>query len=209
MDDFDQFPLTSRSPEGNADSRGSASELARRCERRKKVFIRIAKAGRIDMGTRVPVPGSKRDSSEFYGVVAIPGKKQSRLRNGSLQRSGASTASIATVYMVGGSSDLPIVARSLRERYGKQMRRSPYPHAATAIGSAIAADAAAGYQISERFTRHFGVWREVDGGKSVVLDAIFPKGTCWPENGGESCTAAQLPPEQQPRHFRFVEFAVI
>src|SRR6202022_161010 len=93
--------------------------------------------------------------------------------------------SVATVYMVGGSSDPPIVARCLRERYGKKMRRSPYPHAATAIGLAIAADAGAGYQISERFTRHFSVWREVNGGKSVALDAIFPKETLLPENGGD------------------------
>lgn len=65
--------------------------------------------------------------------------------------------SVMAVYMVGGSSDLPIVARTLREHYGKQLRRSPYQHAATAMGAAIAADVEAGYQIKEQFTRHFGV----------------------------------------------------
>ena len=42
----------------------------------------------------------------------------------------------AAVYLVGGSSDLPLVSRLLRERYGRQVRRSPHPHAATAIGLA-------------------------------------------------------------------------
>src|SRR6266542_4216992 len=63
-----------------------------------------------------------------------------------------------------------MVARLLREKYGKQVRRSPYPHAATAIGLAIAADTKAGYKLRERFTRHFGVWREWDEGRQIAFD---------------------------------------
>ena len=82
-------------------------------------------------------------------------------------------SSVAAVYLVGGSSDLPIVARLLRERYGRLVRKSPYPHASAAIGLAIAADGAAGYQLRERFTRHFGVWREAGGGREVTFDVLF------------------------------------
>jgi molecular chaperone DnaK len=87
---------------------------------------------------------------------------------------------VAVVYLVGGSAELPIVSRMLRERYGRRVRRSPYPHSATAIGLAIAADAAAGHVLRERFTRHFGVWREADSGTRVVFDPIFSKDSLLP-----------------------------
>lgn len=114
-------------------------------------------------------------------------------------------SSVAAVYLVGGSIDLPVVARILREKYGKQVRRSPYPHAATAIGAAIAADINAGYQISEQFTRHFGVWREVNGGSSVTLDVIFPKEAVLPQNGGKLRAVRRYHPSHNLGHFRFVE----
>lgn len=86
----------------------------------------------------------------------------------------------AAVYLVGGSSDLPLVARLLREKYGRQVRRSPYPHAATAIGLAIAADTDAGYKLRERFTRDFGLWREEDEGRQIAFDVLFAKDTPLP-----------------------------
>jgi len=53
---------------------------------------------------------------------------------------GLDWGTVAALYVVGGASALPVVARLLRERYGRKVRTSPYPHAATAIGLAIAAD---------------------------------------------------------------------
>jgi molecular chaperone DnaK len=88
---------------------------------------------------------------------------------------------IAVVYLVGGSADLPIIGRLLRERYGRRVRRSPYPQSATAIGLAVGADIAAGHVLRERFTRHFGVWREAAGGSRIIFDSIFPKDTPLPE----------------------------
>lgn len=114
--------------------------------------------------------------------------------------------SVASVYLVGGSSDLPVVARTLRERYGRLVRRSPYPHAATAIGAAIAADSTAGYRLRERFTRHFGVWREADQGRSVALDVIFEKETPLPASGEEKLTRTRrYRPAHNLGHFRFLE----
>jgi molecular chaperone DnaK (HSP70) len=101
----------------------------------------------------------------------------------SLSESGYDLHESAAVYLVGGSSDLPLVARLLREKYGRQVRRSPYPHAATAIGLAIAADTSAGYKLRERFSRYFGVWREWNDGKAVTFDVLFEKDTPLPAKG--------------------------
>lgn len=113
---------------------------------------------------------------------------------------------VAAVYLVGGSCELPVLARALRERFGRRVRRSPYPPAATAIGLAIAADKEGGYTLKERFTRHFGVWREGESGEKVVFDPIFRKQTPLPEPGQAALVARR---RYRPAHnlgrFRFLE----
>src|SRR5262249_8449921 len=112
----------------------------------------------------------------------------------------------AAVYLVGGSSDLPLVTRLLREKYGKQVRRSPYPHAATAIGLAIAADTEAGYKLREPFTRHFGVWRERDDGREIAFDPLFEKDTQLPTKGERPLTRMRrYAPIHNIGDFRYLE----
>ena len=114
--------------------------------------------------------------------------------------------SVAAIYLVGGSSDLPIIARLLRDRYGRQVRKSPYPHAATAIGLAIAGDREAGYQLRERFTRHFGVWREVEHGRSITIDVLFEKDALLPEGGdARQSRSRRYRPAHNIGHFRYIE----
>lgn len=124
----------------------------------------------------------------------------------SAQEIGLDLREVASVYLVGGSSDLPLVSRLLREKYGRQVRRSPYPHAATAIGLAIAADTDAGYKLRERFTRSFGVWREWNDGQSISFDVLFGKDTPLPA-AGEPPLIVQR--RYQPSHnigyFRYLE----
>jgi molecular chaperone DnaK (HSP70) len=114
-------------------------------------------------------------------------------------------SSLACVYLVGGSCELPVLARALRERFGKRVRRSPYPGAATAIGLAIASDQAAGYQLQDRFHRHFGVWRESEAGARVVFDPIFSKGTLLPASGKSLMVNRRYQPTHNLGHFRFLE----
>jgi molecular chaperone DnaK (HSP70) len=114
--------------------------------------------------------------------------------------------SVAAVYLVGGASDLPIVARTLRERFGRQVRKSPYPHASAAIGLAIAADTTAGYALRERFTRHFGVWREEEHGRRVSFDVLFEKDTLLPSGAGEKLKRERsYRPAHNIGHYRFLE----
>jgi molecular chaperone DnaK (HSP70) len=113
---------------------------------------------------------------------------------------------ISAVYLVGGSSDLPVVGRVLRDRYGRRVRRSPYPYSATAIGLAITADDTGDHILRERFTRYFGVWREAESGHRIVFDPIFQKDTLLPAPGEPPlvCTR-RYAPVHNIGHFRYLE----
>ena len=117
---------------------------------------------------------------------------------------------LASVYLVGGACELPLLARVLRERFGRRVRRSPYPSAATAIGLAIAADEGSGYVLQERFSRHFGVWREGEAGVMITFDPIFAKGTPLPKPGEPPLTAQrQYRPVHNVGRFRFLECSAL
>jgi molecular chaperone DnaK (HSP70) len=113
---------------------------------------------------------------------------------------------IDTVYVIGGASELPIVGRRLRERYGRHVRRSSYGRSSTAIGLAIQADAHAGYVLRDRFTRYFGVWREANHGRSALFDPLFTRGTTLPGPGEPALsTSRSYRPAHNLGHFRFLE----
>lgn len=112
---------------------------------------------------------------------------------------------VAALYLVGGSSDLPLVGRMLREKYGRRVKRSPYPHAAVAIGLAITADADSGYTLTERFTRYFGVWREAENGHQVAFDPIFSKDTPLPRDESRLVDSRSYRPAHNIGCFRYLE----
>ncbi len=117
---------------------------------------------------------------------------------------GGELEDIAAVYVVGGASNLPVVARRLRDKYGRRVKRSQYPSGATAIGLAVALGE--GIYVKERLSRNFGVFREANGGQELAFDPIFDALTRVPEP-----TAAPLvqvrtyQPVHNIGHFRFVE----
>ena len=116
------------------------------------------------------------------------------------------TRRLEAVYVTGGGSELPLVARELRERYGRKVRRSAHAHQATAIGLAIQADAQAGYVLKDRFTRFFGVWREAAGGTSAVFDPLFPKGAALPGPWEPPLASDRsYSPVHNIGHFRYLE----
>ena len=118
--------------------------------------------------------------------------------------------SIETLYVTGGGSELPAVARVLKETFGRSVRRSAYMRSATAIGLAIGADASSGYVLRDRFARHFGVWRETDQGRAVAFDPIFPRGLELPRRGAPPLSVVRsYRPVHNIGHFRYVEAARI
>jgi len=111
-----------------------------------------------------------------------------------------------SLYVTGGGSELPAVARILREVFGRRVRRSAYARSATAIGLAIQADEQAGYVLREIFHRHFGVWREKESGREMVFDPLFPKGTPLPAAGEQPVSIRRrYVPVHNIGHFRYLE----
>jgi hypothetical protein len=110
------------------------------------------------------------------------------------------------LYITGGGSELPLIARMLRERFGRRVRRSAYARSATAIGLAIQADQPGTYRLSERLSRFFGVWREADGGSSIIFDPLLEKGITLPSPGEPNLSISRRYfPVHNIGHFRFLE----
>lgn len=113
---------------------------------------------------------------------------------------------IDTLYVTGGGSELPPVARILKETFGRKVRRSAYMRSATAIGLAIAAGAQSGYGLQDRLSQHFGVWREADEGSQVTFDLLLPAGTELPKPGDPRHRIVRsYQPVHNVGYFRYVE----
>ncbi|HSB16939.1 MAG TPA: Hsp70 family protein [Bryobacteraceae bacterium] len=113
---------------------------------------------------------------------------------------------LEAVYVTGGGSELPLVARELRERFDRRVRRSQHARSATAIGLAIQADVQSGYTLRDRFTRYFGVWREAQGGSTVWFDPLFQKGELLPGPGEWALEVnRRYSPVHNIGHFRYLE----
>ncbi|WP_155772263.1 Hsp70 family protein, partial [Mycobacterium asiaticum] len=114
---------------------------------------------------------------------------------------------VAGIYVVGGAGSFPLVSRMLRTQFGdRRVKRSPHPFAATAIGLAVCLDSDAGFVLSERFSRHFGVFREAEAGADVVFDPIVPKDALLPPDGRTPLVVSRTyRAAHNIGHFRFVE----
>jgi molecular chaperone DnaK (HSP70) len=122
------------------------------------------------------------------------------------EASAPEVAEIAGIYVVGGGSELPLVGRVLRERFGRRVHRSPYPSAAVAIGLAIAGDSAADFALVDRYARTFGVFREGEAGRQVTCDAIFEPETRIPSHKeGRLTRTREYRAAHNVGHYRFFE----
>ncbi|HEU4407968.1 MAG TPA: Hsp70 family protein [Polyangiaceae bacterium] len=142
------------------------------------------------LGRGAPCPAVTLEAGAFYEASAFLVERTieamlpvvGRLDEES-PREGAVGDDVAGIYVVGGGSCLPSVARALRQRFGRRVHRSPQPSAAIAIGLAIASDRGAGYTLSDRFSRTFGVFRDAEGGERAVFDPLFGRDLPLPRPG--------------------------
>src|SRR5277367_339872 len=111
-----------------------------------------------------------------------------------------------TLYVTGGGSELPPVARVLKETFGRRVKRSAYMRSASAVGLAIRAGAQTervADQISDQFTENFGLWRESDDGQNITFDLIFPRGAKLPAPGEPALHSGRAyQPAHNIGHFR-------
>jgi molecular chaperone DnaK (HSP70) len=140
----------------------------------------------------------------------LSGESEAIVKNQAITSSGLPGAvqesDIAGLYVVGGASSLPLIARMLKDDYGRRVHRSAYPSAATAIGLAIALDDRAGFELTERFSHHFGVFREAKGGAEVAFDPIFTEVTEQPKKtGAANVSVRKYRAAHNIGHFRYIE----
>jgi molecular chaperone DnaK (HSP70) len=142
--------------------------------------------------------------ADYYDRVAPMIARSLEVMQPLVAPDGVDRDDLAGVYIVGGASALPAVGRALRDRFGRRAHRSPYPFAAIAIGLAIAADGEAGYALTDRLSRNFGVFREADGGRDVAFDVILARDLELPSQGTFSLMR-EYRAAHNIGHFRFVE----
>jgi molecular chaperone DnaK len=213
-DDFDELLLElalHRAP-NVGDLTGSARfQLLEECRRQKEALHPHKRKITIDLGRAVEGAGEVVvPVDEFYEYCVPLIERTVEAMEGAMSRafrqSGLGWSDVAAIYLAGGSSDLPVVARILRDRHGRRVRRSPFPYSATAIGLAIAADAERDQVLHERFTRCFGVWREGESGRQVVFDPIFLKDTPLPRSSEPAMERTRTyHPAHNIGHYRFLE----
>lgn len=211
-DDFDHILLDLALREAGVQhlSEPARLRLLEECREKKEGLHPNTRKVAIDLGRTLEGAGEVIvNTGEFYERCRPLIKRTVRAMERAMRRASVEAevdGRPVAVYLVGGSTGLPVVARLLRERYERQVRKSPYPHAATAIGLAIAADSQMGYKLRERFTHHFGVWREAETGRAVALDVLFKKDTLLPERGQQKLTCSRFyRPMHNIGHFRYVE----
>lgn len=166
------------------------------------------------LGERAPVPEVTLSVSDFYDAClplverTIDAMLPVMAR---LEKEGEDPmAEIAGIYVVGGASALPVVGRRLRERFGRRVYRSPYPSAAVAIGLGLAVDEEAGFELSDRLSRHFGVFREGMHGQEVTFDPIFGREDRIPTRKEGSLSAQRVyRAAHNVGRYRFAESAVL
>ena len=213
-DDFDRLLLESALArvEGQVQLGEQARfELLEECCRQKEGLHPNKRKITVDVGRVIGGAGEVVvPVDEFYArcapLVERTVEAVERAMDRAFVQVGIDWLDVAAVYLAGGSSDLPVVGRVLRERYGRRVRRSPFPYSATAIGLAIAADAGRDHVLREHFTRCFGLWREAEAGQQVAFDPVFPKDTPLPGPSDPPLVRVRnYRPAHNIGHYRFLE----
>lgn len=121
----------------------------------------------------------------------------------------ADPGELETIYLVGGSSRLPVVSKLIARRFPKiKLFTTDKPFSATAMGAAI--HSAETVRVHEVFARHFGVIRLADHGTREVFAPVFQAGLRLPAAGEPPIS---IPVRYRPIHnigrLRYLECTAI
>lgn len=173
-DDFDAVLLSLASAKAGRTEDGLAPDertaLLEHCRAQKERLVPASRKVVVELDDDTPVTVT---TAEYYAACAPLVARTLEVAGRVLDEDGAD--SLAGVYVTGGASDLPVVARQLKEAWGTKVKRSAYASASTAVGLAIAFDEAP--RLLDRFSRTFGVFRERDAGADVAFDALLEPST--------------------------------
>ena len=204
-DDFDELVLALACEVAGVTLSGLPREAALERAREAKETLRPAsKKLLVDLGTTT----ATIDVAELYArceplierTLAQTDVLFERLRERGIRTE--DPRELGGLYLVGGGAAFPAVSRQLRARFGKKLHLAPQPFAATAIGLAIAGDPLANVMIREAVTRHFGVWREAEGGADKVFDPLICKDHA---SEGPLVIERRYRPTHAIGHLRFLE----
>jgi molecular chaperone DnaK (HSP70) len=196
--------------------KGALGQLLEQCREAKERLTPNSRKISIDLesplGVQAPRPEVTISVDEYYEACTPLVEKTIQAMAPVLESlenalaDAADGGGLAGIYVVGGASELPLVARLVRKRFGRRVHKSPYPSAAVAIGLAIASDETAEFQLSDKFTRTFGVFREGAAGDEITFDPIFTRDSRVPRANGTrlSCRRSYLA-VHNVGHFRFLE----
>ncbi len=121
----------------------------------------------------------------------------------------AAAEGLDAVYLVGGSSRLPVVGKLVARRFPKvRLITTDKPFTATAMGAAI--HSAETLRVHDVLARHFGVIRLADSGKREYFAPIFQAGLRLPDEGGAPVTEEiRYVPHHNIGHLRYLECASV
>ena len=188
---------------------GTRDQLREECSARKEAVGPNTRRFLVDLTAVGKPPFSCAIEDVYTACVPLVDKTVDALSRVLHDHDGGDVdwSEVAGVYVVGGAGSFPLVARSLRATFDeKRVKRSLHPFAATAIGLAVFLDREAGFALSERLSRHFGVFREACAGEEVCFDPIVPKGSALPTAGQPPVVVTRTyRAAHNIGHFRFVE----
>jgi molecular chaperone DnaK (HSP70) len=164
----------------------------------------------IDLGIAGPV--CTVSVSEYFDrlrpLIAPAIDMLDKVVTGELARgAGVDEENLDAIYLVGGSSKLPLMAEMIKARFTKaRLVMTDKPFSATAMGAAI--QSAEHLTLHDILSRHFGVVRLADHGKREYFDPIFAAGTRLPPPGTKPLeVTVEYTPRHNIGHLRYLECA--
>jgi molecular chaperone DnaK (HSP70) len=129
------------------------------------------------------------------------------VRGAPVQAAAIDAERLDAIYLVGGSSKLPLIAEMIKTRFPDvRLVMTDKPFTATAMGAAI--HSSTELTLNEILSRHFGVLRLADHGEREYFDPIFRAGTRLPPAGSKPLErVVEYTPRHNIGHLRYFECA--